>query len=231
MLLHGWGGCIGSFAPVANHLAANHKVISIDFPGHGQSDEPPVPWSVSEYADLTVKLIDELKISPCSIVGHSFGGRVAILLSSTHPQYVDKIVLCDSAGLIPKRSMKYYVKVYAYKFAKKLSKIAFINKLFNIDSYVKKSGSSDYKKLSDRMRATFVRVVNQNLREYLKHIKAPTLLVWGSEDRDTPLYFAEIMEKEIPDAGLVVFEGASHFSYLDDLPRFNTILSVFLGGK
>ena len=81
------------------------------------------------------------------------------------------------------------------------------------------------------MKKVFVRVVNQDLRPYLKGIKAPTLLIWGCEDRDTPLSFAHIMEAEIPDAGLVVFEGAGHFSYLDEFQRFCPIVSVFFGGR
>lgn len=230
-MLHGHGGCIGSFAPVANFLAASYKVVSIDFPGYGKSEEPPVPWSIREYAELTNKIIKQLEIAPCSLIAHSFGGRVAILLAAQYPQNVDKLVLCDSAGLIPKRSASYYVKIYSYKLAKKISKNAFFNSLFGIEKRMKNAGSSDYRQLSPMMRATFVRVVNQNLRGHLKHIKAPTLLIWGSEDQDTPLYFAKIMEKEIPDAGLVVFEGAGHFSYLDDLQRFNAILSVFMGGN
>jgi pimeloyl-ACP methyl ester carboxylesterase len=81
------------------------------------------------------------------------------------------------------------------------------------------------------MRQTFVKVVNQDLRGYLPQITAPTLLVWGDEDKDTPLEHGRIMEKEIPDAGLVVFNGAGHYSYLDKLNDFNVIAAKFFEGN
>ena len=82
------------------------------------------------------------------------------------------------------------------------------------------------------MRGTLVRVVNDNLRDCLPKIQAPTLCVWGREDTDTPVYMGEIMSREIPDAGLVVLENAGHFSYLDQFAQFVKITDVFLlGGR
>jgi pimeloyl-ACP methyl ester carboxylesterase len=95
---------------------------------------------------------------------------------------------------------------------------------------VEAAGSKDYRALSGVMRRTFVKVVNQDLRPVLRRISSPTLLVWGRDDTETPLYMGELMEKEIPDAGLVVLDGAGHFSYLDRFDRFTLILRSFLGG-
>ena len=231
LLLHGWGGCIGSFAPVAQFLSKDHRVISLDFPGHGESDEPPVPWSVTEYAEMTRKFMEALSIVPADIIAHSFGGRVAILLSSTWPQMVKKLVLCDSAGILPRRTIKYYFRVYRHKLGKRLSKVRWIDRLLHLSERAKNAGSADYRALSESMKGTFVRVVNQDLSSRLPLIRAETLLVWGSEDTATPLSDGQRMEKEIPDAGLVVFEGAGHFSYLDEFPRFCAVLSAFFGGK
>lgn len=231
LLLHGWGGCIGSFAPVADFLAQDHRVISLDFPGHGESDEPPVPWSVTEYTEMTRRFMEELNIAPAHIVAHSFGGRVAILLSSTWPELVKKMVLCDSAGILPKRTAKYYFKVYKHKLGKRLAKIKWLDQLLGLSERAKNAGSADYRALSDSMKGTFVRVVNQDLAPRLPLIQAETLLVWGSEDTATPLSDGKRMEKDIPGAGLVVFEGAGHFSYLDEFGRFCAVLKVFFGGK
>jgi pimeloyl-ACP methyl ester carboxylesterase len=233
LLLHGWGGCIGSMGPVKLHLLSlGRRTLALDFPGHGESGEPPCPWSVTEYTDLTLKLLDELGIEKCDIVAHSFGGRVSILLSSRHPQRIGKMALTGAAGLIPKRGAKYYLRVYKHKLGKKLAKIRWINRLFHLDEKARNAGSADYRSLkSDVMRGTFVRVVNQDLKGCLKAIQAPTLLIWGSEDDQTPLYFGQIMEKNIPDAGLVVFEGAGHFAYLEQSQRFCKILTSFFGGE
>ena len=90
-----------------------------------------------------------------------------------------------------------------------------------------RAGSKDYQEAGE-MRATLVKVVNQDLRSLLPRISASTLLIWGENDKDTPVSFGKIMEKEIPDAGLVVLKEAGHFSYLDQFPQFRRIVASFL---
>ncbi|MPM90204.1 hypothetical protein SDC9_137321 [bioreactor metagenome] len=232
LLLHGWGGSSASFAPVADFLAAQgFRAVSIDFPGHGLSGEPPKPWSVTEYAALTKKFIDALGLYGCGAVAHSFGGRVAIYLSSEYRDIFSRQVFTDAAGIRPRRKLRYYVKVYTYKLGKKLSKVNCLRRALKLDEKLGNAGSADYRALSGVMRGTFSRVVNQDLTPRLKQIAIPTLLVWGDQDGETPLYMAHIMEKQIKDAGLVVFEGAGHFSYLDYLGRYCAVLASFFGGE
>lgn len=231
LLLHGWEGCADSFLPVFNYLSRNFEVYAIDFPGFGQSTVPEKPWGVRDYKNIVLKIMDALKLDSVYIIAHSFGGRVSIMLSSEEPERVQKLVLVDSAGLIPKRGLKYYFKVYKFKLLKRIY-VLFTpgkDKQEKLDKFYTRYGSRDYRNAGS-MRQTFIRVVNEDLRKYLPSIKAPTLLIWGDEDRDAPLYFGKIMEKEIPDAGLVVFKGAGHFSYLDRLGDFNIIVSKFLEG-
>jgi len=233
VLLHGWGGRADSFLPVFNYLSTKFQVYAIDFPGFGQSTVPEDAWGVGDYTEMLLKFFDSLGIDKASLVGHSFGGRVSIMFSAKHPERVDKIVLVDSAGLIPRRTLKYYFKVYKFKLFKKLYLLftSGKDKEEKLERFYNKYGSKDYRE-SGNMRKTFVKVVNENLRGYLPMIEAPTLLIWGDQDKDTPLEFGKIMEKEIKDAGLVVFEGAGHFSYLDRINDFNIIVSKFFeGGK
>ena len=99
LLLHGWG-CDGSIFHVFEEELKKHaSLLMVDFPGHGQSAEPPEPWGVPEYAEQTYQLLETLKIAKVHIIAHSFGGRVAIWLSSHHPERVDKMVLTGGAGL------------------------------------------------------------------------------------------------------------------------------------
>lgn len=230
VLLHGWGGRADSFLPVFNYLASKFEVYAIDFPGFGQSSLPSKAWGVGDYTDMLNKLFDKLNIEKASLIGHSFGGRVSIMFSALYPEKVEKVVLVDSAGIIPKRTLKYYFKVYKFKLFKKLYLLLNGGKKEALEKFYKKYGSKDYKN-SGPLRETFVKVVNEDLRGFLPKIKAPTLLIWGEKDQDTPLYMAKIMEKEIPDAGLIVFEGAGHFAYLDKLNDFNIIVSKFLEGS
>jgi len=234
LLLHGWGGQIDSWLPVTEHYAAARKVYVIDFPGFGKSSIPPSTWSVGDYMNCLKKWMDSQNLKKVDIMGHSFGGRVSIMLASCFPEYVDRLVLVDSAGLKPKRSLKYYFKVYTYKVMKKIARYSGLVKLFKVfkvdieERMRSKSGSADYRALPESMRGTFVKVVNEDLKKYLSGIKASTLLIYGEDDKDTPPYFGEIMKKTIPDAGLVILKNAGHFAYLDQFYSFIKITDAFL---
>ena len=96
------------------------------------------------------------------------------------------------------------------------------------EALVQRFGSADYKALSPEMRKTFVKVVGYDQSALLSHIKNPTLLIWGDRDTETPLWMGQQMEKEIADSGLVVLEGGTHFAYLEQATRFQTIVRQFL---
>lgn len=233
LLLHGWGGRIGSMQPIANGLMDIRTVTNIDFPGFGESTPPPQPWSVTEYTDCLIAFMEKAGIQKADIVAHSFGGRVTLLLASTRPDLVGRIIITGGAGLKPRRSLKYYIRVYTYKLGKFMLRHGWMTalaKLFGVDLKKKSqnAGSEDYRSLSGVMKGTFVRVVNQDLRYCLPKIKSSTLLIWGENDMDAPLWMGKIMEKEIPDAGLVVFEGRGHFAYLEEIGRFVKIARAFL---
>lgn len=235
VFLHGWGACIGSWGTAPALLSAKYRVIVLDFPGFGESPEPEKICCVDDYVDMTIEFFEALGLKKANIVCHSFGGRVSIKMVNKRPDLIDKMVFTDAAGIKPKRGVKYYYKVYKYKLGKRLYNIGFARKLLkslgvDLESKIKNAGSDDYKALSDTMKRTFINVVNEDLTPMLKNIKSPTLLIWGDLDTDTPLYMAKIMEKEIKDSGLVVFEGSGHFSYLDNIPRYVKIIEAFFGG-
>lgn len=233
IILHGWGCNLSTVASIASAAGAGHRVFSIDLPGHGKSSEPPLledgkPWGVYEYADLIKTFIEQNRLHNPILIGHSYGGRIAIILGSEMP--LEKIVLIDSAGIKPRRKLSYYVKIWSFKAYRKI--LPFIvgsrkaSKL--IEKRRAKAGSADYRAASPMMRMVMSRSVNQDLFHLLKLIKAPTLLIWGENDTATPLADAKIMENQIPDAGLVVFKGAGHYSFLDKPGQFKSVLNAFL---
>lgn len=232
IVLHGWGCSINTVLSIVNILKDRFKVYAIDLPGFGKSEEPKEPIDSFKYAEIIKGFMIDEGLSKASFIGHSFGGKLSIIMGSKHPHMVNKIVLIDSAGLISKRGPKYYIKVYSFKILRFLYKnvLFWISDKKRMEKFYKKFGSDDYKDSSGVMRRVMVRVVNENLKDLLKDIKAPTLLIWGDQDMDTPLYMAHIMEKGIEDSGLVVFEGAGHYSYLDDFIRFRAVINAFFNG-
>ena len=228
VLMHGWGCEIKTVASIARILEPGMRVINVDLPGHGKSDEPKEIWGVVEYTSLIEKFISVLGLKDVSLIGHSFGGRIGLLLSSRN-DYVRKLVLVDAAGIRPRRKPKYYMKVYSYKFMKHMLPLVFGKKRGSLllEKYRGKAGSADYRNSTPVMRGIMSRCVNQDLKWCMPDIKAPTLLIWGADDTATPLSDAKTMEKLIPDAGLVSFEGCGHYSFLDNPGGFRAVLREF----
>lgn len=228
ILMHGWGCNHSTVRSIAATAAQTHTVYNIDFPGFGNSEEPPEVWGVENYTRLVEELIRKEKLINPVLIGHSFGGRVAILLASRNA--VDKVVLVDAAGIKPKRSLKYYLKVYSFKAGKKFWQLMLGKEKAQekIDRIRAKRGSSDYADASPMMRAILSKVVNEDLTDKLYLIKCPTLLIWGENDTATPLSDAKLMNKLIPDAGLVSFPRSGHYSFLDNPGQFRAVLSSFL---
>lgn len=230
LILHGWGASIQAMLAIHNHLKDRFKVYTLDLPGFGESDEPKEVWGSHDYADFVKKFMDKVGIKEVILIGHSHGGRISIVLGSEYPELVKKMVLIGSAGIIPKRKPKYYFKVYSFKALKQIYNLLFfyIDKEKRLEKFYKKFGSTDYRDADGIMRKIMVKVINDNLRPLLKDIKAQTLLVWGRNDQDTPVYMGEIMEREIKGSGLVILENAGHFSYVDQYQQFKLVIDSFL---
>lgn len=226
VLLHGWGGEADSFKPVFEWLAQTHRVYALDLPGFGRSEHPPTAWGTPDYAQFVTAFFKKLGIPKAHLIGHSFGGRISIILGAEHPEKVEKLILVDSAGIKPRRTAKYYLRVSLAKVGKQLRRCGSYGTWF-ANAMSRRLGSSDYQN-AGAMRATLVKVVNEDLRPLLSRIAAPALLIWGADDEDTPVAYGQIMAREIPDAGLVVLPEAGHFSYLDKFPQFCHIVASFL---
>lgn len=234
LLLHGWGCSIKHFEPIIHALESDYRLTAVDFPAHGESGEPPFPWGVGDFAACVSQLITRLGIAPCDIIAHSFGGRVALYLASSEPSLVNRLVLTGCAGIkkpqteeAKKKSEQYQRLKKLYQSIEKIKPLEGIARK-NLKALREKYGSADYNALSDEMKKTFVKVIGEDLSPLLPRVQASTLLVWGENDQDTPLWMGQKMEKEIPDAGLVVFKNDDHFAYLRQWPRFNAVVRAFL---
>ncbi len=233
LLLHGWGCSSATMSPLARDLQRSAQVLSVDFPGHGRTPNPPEVWGVPEYAEALKALLTELSFTPCAVIAHSFGARVAIYLASEYSGLFTQLLLTGAAGIRPKQSNEAKARQSGYQRMKQLAgtmrKVGFLKPAADRlqEAAVQKYGSADYKALSPEMRQTFSRIVNLDLTDRLGRIQQPTLLIWGEKDDATPLWMGQQMEKDIPDAGLVVFERGSHFAFLEQSARFLLIARNF----
>ncbi len=218
LLLHGWGQNIEMMKFIGDRLADRFRITILDFPGFGESDEPTIPWTLSDYSLLIERLVQELKIKKPIIMGHSFGGRVAIRYSANHP--IEKLVLFGSPCVRLQQKLPLSVRI--------LKKLKTLPGLDAFGEKMKKYiGSRDYKAASPIMRQTLVQVVNEDLSEFAKKIEEPTLLIWGDQDTEAPVEEAKILENIMYDAALIVLPG-THYAYIENLGQVIAILNNFI---
>lgn len=232
VVLHGWGSNIGLHANMIELFSKKYKAVAMDMPGFGQSEEPPSAWCVDDYVQFVIDFLADYKDKKIMFLGHSFGGRVIIKLCSRTdlPFEVSRVMLVDSAGILPPRTNKKSWRTRYYKLGKWFLSTRLMQKLAPdaLENFRKKMGSADYAAASPLMRQVLVKVVNEDLEPLLPNIKCPALLVWGVNDTATPLSDGEKMEKLIPDAGLVKLENAGHYSFLEQQFIFNRVMCSFL---
>ncbi len=232
LLLHGWGASSALFTPLLPLLGAGRRVVIPDLPGMGGTPPPPEPWGAREYADWTVALLDRLGVERCDVVGHSNGGRVTLMLAVHHAERVGKVVLTGSAGIRPRHGLGHRTRVRTYKTLRSVQHARVLPGPLRAWAATRadRRGSDDFRAASGVMRQTLVRLVNEDLRSLLPQVRQSVLLVWGADDTETPLQDGQLMEQEIADSGLVVFDNAGHFAYLEQAQRFAHIVDVFLRG-
>ena len=228
VLLHGWGGNLDSWFPVRQTLKNDFKVVSLDLPGFGRSPLPRTVWGVQEYADFIKNFLDDLKTDKPTVIGHSFGGQIALRFARDFPELTGKLILVDSAGIRRKSP-----KTLAYQTAAKTGKLIFsIPGLKRFESKAKSKlynriGEHDYEQ-SGTLKETFKKVIDQDMRPILKDVGCPTLIVWGENDKDTPINDAKLMNLTIPNSRLSILTGTGHFSYLEKPEEFCTLVKDFV---
>lgn len=229
VVLHGWGGRLESMTPVISCLASSARVVALDLPGFGESPPPAGVWGTPDYAEFVRDVLATLGIDRAAFVGHSFGAKTSLYLAATHRDHVTKLVAQGASGLRSAPSAKARVKRAVSKGARYAGKLGPVGRAVRRAVY-DRIASQDYKDAGD-MRPILVKVVNEDIGHLLPNVAAPTLLIWGTEDDAAPLAHGQRMEQLIPDAGLVTFDGAGHFAYLDEPDRFCTIVRHFLWGR
>lgn len=230
LALHGWGGSIRSFWPVAERLGANgYAVHLIDLPGFGQSQPPSDPWGVTDYARFVLAYLDASELPRVALLGHSFGGRIGLVLAAQYPERVSRMVLANSAGLrTPLSGPQRLRNGVARALRQSLDGLGLTSLRARLQTfYNRRYASQDYLNAGP-LRETFVRIISEDLTPYAAQVKAPTVLIWGDQDVETPLWQGRKLEQVIPDAGLIVFAGAGHFSYLERLNDYLRIVEHFL---
>jgi pimeloyl-ACP methyl ester carboxylesterase len=229
VLLHGWGTSSQSLAGVAAFLAPAFRVFSVDLPGFGWSQTPVGVWGTAEYADHVRQFLDRMEIATTPILGHSFGGKIAIHLATQHPARVSRLVLVASSGVRPARGPRFHLRVAIAKGLRGVQRMPGLRGVGERlgSRWRARVGSRDYL-AAGPLRPTFVKVVNEDLTPVLPMVRTPTLLLWGDQDQEVRRPAVEVMAAHIPGARLTVFPGAGHFPFQDAPEAFCEAVLTFL---
>ena len=230
LLLHGWGASLQNLDDLATRLAADYRVLRLDFPGFGGTQTPPSAWHVHDYAVFTAAFLEKLGITQLrAVVGHSFGGRIVISGLADGLLPATRAVLLDSAGLKPAatgRTHAFRLVAQAGRLAKLVPGLASLAPALRRRLY-SSAGSQDYLDAGE-LRQTFLNVINEDLSAAAARITVPTLLIWGAEDRDTPPADGKTLANLIPNSSFSLVAGAGHFVHNDAAERVYPLITRFL---
>lgn len=204
LALHGWGRTSRDFEAVL----AGCDAVALDLPGFGASPPPPEPWGAAAYAAAVAEAVAEAVEEPVVVVGHSFGGRVAVHLAASRPELVRALVLTGVPLLRPPGAVR-RKPAWRFRLARALHRRGLVGDE-RMEALRQRYGSADYRAAQGVMRAVHVVAVNETYEPELTALRCPVELVWGEGDADVPLSVAHAAAGRLADATVTVLPGVGH---------------------
>jgi pimeloyl-ACP methyl ester carboxylesterase len=209
LILHGWGSRSDRWERVAALLLQHtFSLIIPDLPGFGKSEEPKFPFGIGEYHSFLKEFVDVLGLKEFYLLGHSFGGGLALAFSVKHPEKVKKLFLFAAAVRRQEDTRKSILRRIA-KTVKIFSFLPFYA-VFRKGVYKYVIGKSDYPYQKGVMKDSYLRVIAQDLSPLLPYVTVPTVILWGDKDDVVPLKDAHFLKEHIPNAELAILPNGDH---------------------
>jgi pimeloyl-ACP methyl ester carboxylesterase len=226
LILHGWNGSSDSWKKIIEILEIKYKVVCPDFPGFGKTEIPKIPWSLNDFVEWLKEFTEKLNLKEFFLLGHSFGGRVAIKFSISYPEKIKKLILVSSGGIKQKWGLK-------EKIVFQLAKVG--NAIFSKRPFFRfKDGArnffyrvvriKDYARARGIMKETMKKIVAEDLLPKLSKIQKETLIIWGEKDKILPLKYAFIFKENIENSKLEILPRIGHSPHLEDPEKLAEIL-------
>lgn len=227
LFLHGWADPSDTFNELITKLQDDYSIIILDLAGFGNSQHPPKPWDIPDYAKYVSGFISKTEITPHAIVGHSNGGAIAINAFSSDLVSAKKLILLASSGI---RSIDSFKKTI-YMLLAKPAKFVLLPLPKDVQKRLKKSiyqkiGSDLY--AAEHMAETFKKVVNYDIQKDAKKVSVPTLLIYGDLDWITPVRHGKTLNKLISNSKMEIVHGAGHFLHQNKASEVADKIRTFL---
>ena len=209
MLVHGWGGDLNSFEELRENLSDHgYTVYNLELKGFGQTVEPEIPWEIGDFSNYIIDFCNSQQIHKPILVGHSFSGKIVLDIAANNLFELKKIILIGADGVYPNFSLKKITFRFLSDIKRLLPEglqVALAKKYYK---YILKNVR--YVKTSDVMRKTLINCDKVTFEKRLDQIKIPTLIIWGANDKVTPLWMGELLHKGIVGSTLKVIEDIGH---------------------
>ncbi|MBU4209836.1 alpha/beta hydrolase [Patescibacteria group bacterium] len=212
VFLHGWQQNKNSFNQLIPFLYKKYNLYFLDLPGFGHSPKPPNSATSFDYANILYKWITEQKIKKPVLIGHSFGGKIASIITSTHPKKIHKLILIASSGITHPKfwySLNQYIPTFIKKFIKPL--------LF----------SQDYKQAKNLL-PIFKNIVKEDIKPIFEKITNLTLIIWGKNDKELPTKDAQQIHQLIPQSKIKIIKNTNHFPFWQKPKKIALIIDRFI---
>lgn len=225
ILLHGWKQDVSTWWPLVDLLKGHFTLWLVDLPGFGKSENPKKIWGMEEYTNFVAQFIKDNKLKKPAVLGHSFGGSVAIKLASNYPYLVSKIILEASSGIRPKPTLKNKLSKSIAKIIKVLPNMFSSKELLRLWFY--KTIQSDYLEAGD-LKESFKKILTQDLTNDAKKIPHETLIIWGENDKTVPLKRGLTLYHLIKNSQIEVMEETGHTPHLKNSVQFINYVTDFI---
>lgn len=224
LILHGWGRGSDSWLNVQEILSKNgYKVVIPDLPGFGKSQKPFEVWGIDGYCNFIKKFIFSLNLEKFYLIGHSFGGAVAVKCALDFPTKIEKLFLINAACFRRKTLKKILFFILA-KIFKIFSFFSFYSKLRKI-FYKIFLRESDYFGLEETtMKNSYLKIISDDLSDFLEKIQIPTIIIWGEKDKIKKIKEARLINKKVKNSKLEIIPGVGHNPNLEDPERLSEIV-------
>lgn len=226
LFLHGWQANVNTFDALVPSFSKDFRVIRLNLPGFGGSEMSSSPWGVGEYANFVKAFIEKLGISVAVLVGHSFGGRIAIKGVSEGIILTKKLILISSAGLAKQHNLRSLLFTTVAKIGKAVLFLAPLRKE-KLRRWLYERAGSDYLG-SGSLKETFLLVTREDLSQNAVKVSVPTLLIWGEDDTTTPLSDGKRLQSLIPGSQLKILEKGGHFVHQEKAGDVSALITTFV---
>lgn len=229
LFLHGWADSSKSFEALAKDVVKKspaYRAVLLDMPGFGEGQAPDKPWNLDDYASFVHDFLEKKKYHASVIVGHSNGGAIAIRGVAKGKLKPHKLILIGSAG-VRKRKIRHRVLKAASVPGKAALALTPRPARRKIRQKFYKAIGSDYL-IAEHMQETFKNIISTDVTADAAHIKLPTCLIYGEDDKATPVAYGETFKAAIAGSQLHVIPYAGHFVHHEQAYKVATIMTDFL---